>query len=127
MKQAVKIMIADDEPNILMPLEFLMKKEGYQVYVARDGNEAKDLIIKEEPDILILDIMMPGMSGFEVADFVRNESSIKDAKIVFISAKDTEPEVKSGYEMGGDLYISKPFSTRKLVKAIRNFVEAVEY
>ena len=94
----MRILIADDEPAILMSLDFLMRKEGHQVYVARDGEEAIQLIEKELPEVIILDIMMP--------------------KIVFISAKIADSDIERGYQAGADLYVPKPFSNRDLLKKV---------
>ncbi len=115
---AAKILIADDEPNILLSLEFLMKKQGYNVLIARDGGEAYDLIISEKPDVILLDVMMPRMNGHELCRFVKNTDSYKHARVVFLSAKSKEAHVRKGYEAGADLYLTKPFSTRGLVAKV---------
>jgi DNA-binding response OmpR family regulator len=113
-----KVMIADDEPSILMSLEFLFKKEGYQVFIARNGQEAINIFNVERPAILILDIMMPKVDGFEVCQYVRKNEENKDIKIVFLSAKNKESDKDKGLELGADLYLTKPFSTRELIKQI---------
>lgn len=113
-----KVMIADDEPSILMSLEFLFKKEGYQVFIARNGQEAINIFNVEKPGILILDIMMPKVDGFEVCQYVRKNKENKDIKIVFLSAKNKESDKDKGLELGADLYLTKPFSTRELIKQI---------
>lgn len=120
----LKVLIADDEPNILMSLEFLMKKEGYKVYIARDGGEAFELIQQEKPDLLLLDIMMPRMDGYELCQFVKQHPDYKHAKVIFLSAKSKDLDVQKGYDVGGDLYIPKPFSTRDLIAKI-NQLKAV--
>lgn len=113
-----KILIVDDEPNILMSLEFLMKKKGYEVYIARDGAEALDIISVERPNIIILDIMMPNVDGYEVCQSVKQDDALKDTKVIFLSAKSKEEDVKKGYDVGADLYVTKPFSTRELIKQV---------
>ncbi|MBO0947180.1 response regulator transcription factor [Fibrella forsythiae] len=116
------ILIADDEPNILLSLEFLMKKEGHRVFIARDGQEAKDLIQQEQPDVLLLDVMMPRMNGLELCRYVRTEPAYKAMKVIFLSAKSKEADVRAGYEAGADLYLAKPFSTRELVQKINGLI-----
>ena len=110
-----KVVIADDEPNILLSLEFLMKKEGFQVFIARDGLEAYELIQQEKPDLLLLDIMMPGLDGYELCRLVKSRDELKHAKVIFLSAKSKAIDKQKGYDAGADLYLPKPFSTRELV------------
>jgi DNA-binding response OmpR family regulator len=117
-KSELKVMIADDEPSILMSLEFLFKKEGYKVFIARDGEEAIAIFEHEKPTILILDIMMPKVDGFEVCQYVRKNMENDKVKIVFLSAKNKESDKDKGLELGANLYLTKPFSTRELVKQI---------
>lgn len=114
-----KILIVDDEPNILLSLDFLMKKNGYNVFIARDGEEALNIIIQEKPEIIILDIMMPKVDGYEVCQYVRQHDEFASAKVVFLSAKSKESDIQKGYEMGADLYMTKPFSTRALVEKVK--------
>ena len=97
-----------------------MKKEGYEVFIARDGDEAILLFKSEEPDIIILDLMMPKVDGFEVCDFVRKNPNLKQSKIIILSAKNTEEDIKKGYKHGANLYVAKPFSTRSLVKKVNS-------
>jgi DNA-binding response OmpR family regulator len=114
----IKVLIVDDEPNILLSLEFLMKKEGFIVFIARDGEEAFEIINKEHPKIVLLDIMMPKVDGYEVCKFIKQNPATKETKVVFLSAKSKEVDIEKGYNVGADLYIPKPFSTRDLVKKI---------
>lgn len=118
MKELTKVLIVDDEPSILMSLEFLMKKEGYQVFIARDGSEAMEIIEKEVPSIILLDIMMPNVDGYEVCYTVKNNLRLNHIKVVFLSAKNKELDIEKGYEVGADLYVTKPFSTRALVAKV---------
>lgn len=117
-----KVLIVDDEPNILMSLEFLMKKQGYKVFIARDGHEALDIIRQETPDLIILDIMMPEVDGYEVCRHIRESNEFPQTRIVFLSAKSKSSEIEKGYQIGADLYITKPFSTRNLVKSIQELL-----
>lgn len=114
-----KVLIVDDEPSILMSLEFLMHKEGYEVFVARDGSEALDIINRETPDIVILDVMMPNVDGYEVCQLVKSNASTKHIHVVFLSAKSKAEDIEKGLGLGADLYLTKPFSTRTLVKKIQ--------
>lgn len=119
MKDLIKVLVVDDEPSILMSLEFLMKKEGYQVFIARDGSEALDIIEQETPAIIILDIMMPNVDGYEVCSYVKNSSRLGHIKVIFLSAKNKEIDIEKGYSMGADLYVPKPFSTKNLVAKVK--------
>lgn len=114
-----KILIVDDEPNILLSLDFLMKKNGYSVFIARDGEEAINIINREKPDTIILDIMMPKVDGYEVCQYVKQHDEYSKAKVIFLSAKSKESDLQKGYEMGADLYLTKPFSTRTLVEKVK--------
>ena len=118
MKKDIKVLVVDDEPNILLSLEFLMKKEGFLVFIARDGEEAFEIIRRERPQIVLLDIMMPRVDGYQVCRFIREDNEFNHAKVVFLSAKSKEVDIEKGYEIGADLYIPKPFSTRDLVKKV---------
>lgn len=118
MKKDIKVLVVDDEPNILLSLEFLMKKEGFLVFIARDGEEAFEIIKREKPQIVLLDIMMPKVDGYQVCRFIRMDNEFNHAKVVFLSAKSKEADIEKGYEIGADLYIPKPFSTRDLVKKV---------
>lgn len=113
-----KVLIVDDEPNILMSLEFLLKKGGYEVFIARDGREALDIVEAELPDIILLDVMMPEVDGYEVCQKVKNDVETRKIKIIFLSAKTKQEDIDKGYEMGADLYITKPFSTRNLMAQV---------
>ncbi|MVM41113.1 response regulator [Spirosoma sp. HMF3257] len=111
----MKVLIVDDEPNILLSLEYLMKKEGYRVFIARDGAEAFDIIRQELPDLLLLDVMMPRVDGYEVCQFVKQSPEYQHCKVIFLSAKSKEADIQKGLDLGADLYLPKPFSTRELV------------
>lgn len=112
-----KVLIVDDEPNIIMSLEFLMKKNGFQVYIARNGAEAIEAVDDHRPDIVILDIMMPHVDGYEVCQYIKEKAASK-AKVIFLTAKGKESDVAKGYEVGADFYMTKPFSTKSLVNKV---------
>ncbi len=118
-----KILVVDDDPYILMSLEFLMKKNGYDVMVARNGTEALDLVEKQVPQVVLLDIMMPDVDGYEICKHIKASKKLKEAKVVFMSAKSKEADIKKGYELGASLYITKPFSTREMMKQIKELME----
>lgn len=117
-----KILVVDDDPYILMSLEFLMKKNGYDVMVARNGTEALDIVEKQLPDLVLLDIMMPDVDGYEICKHIKASKKLKDAKVVFMSAKSKEADIKKGYDLGASLYITKPFSTREMMKQIKELI-----
>jgi len=118
----MKILIADDEPNILLSLEFLMKKAGYEVFIARNGKEAMDILENNTPALVVLDIMMPDVDGYQICKHIRAADSLKHIKVVFISAKTKEAEIAKGLALGADDYITKPFSTRSLMNRINELL-----
>ena len=120
---AERILIADDEPNILLTLEYLMKREGYLVSVARDGAQAIEAIRRERPALVLLDVMMPIKSGFEVCQEVRADEALKDTLIVMLTAKGRDTDVAKGLGVGADAYVTKPFSTKELVHQVRQLLE----
>ena len=119
-----KILIADDEPNILISLEFLMKREGYEVLLARDGQEALDLLREARPRLVLLDVMMPRKTGFEVCQEVRNDDELRATLILMLTAKGRETDIVKGLALGANAYMTKPFSTRELVQKVREMLEA---
>jgi DNA-binding response OmpR family regulator len=121
---STKILIADDEPNILISLEYLMKREGYIVSVARTGPEALDTLRRERPTLVLLDVMMPGKTGFEVCQEVRADDDLKDTLILMLTAKGRDTDVAKGIALGADDYITKPFSTKELVQKVRDLLAA---
>lgn len=120
-----KILIADDEPNILISLEFLMKREGYEVVLARDGQEAIDAVVRERPDLVLLDVMMPIKTGFEVCFEVRAHNElICNTRILMLTAKGRDTDVAKGLALGANAYMTKPFSTKELVTKVKSMLEA---
>jgi len=118
------ILIADDEPNILISLEFLMKREGYEVKLARDGQEALDAIGQHRPDLVLLDVMMPHKSGFDVCQEVRANPTLSQTRILMLTAKGRDTDIAKGLALGANAYITKPFSTRELVEKVRSLLGA---
>jgi DNA-binding response OmpR family regulator len=121
---STKILIADDEPNILISLEFLMKREGYEVHVARDGEEALNALRRERPRLVLLDVMMPRKTGFEVCQALRADEAIRDTIVLMLTAKGRDTDVAKGMGVGADAYMTKPFSTKELVQKVRELLEA---
>ncbi|HEX8426028.1 response regulator [Hymenobacter sp.] len=116
------ILIVDDEPNIVMSLEFLMRKNGYAVSIARNGTEALEAVDRAPVDIVLLDIMMPDVDGYQVCRHIKARPDRATTKIVFLSAKTKDADIQKGYEAGADLYIPKPFSTRQLMVKVRELL-----
>jgi DNA-binding response OmpR family regulator len=119
---AKRILIADDEPNIVVSLEFLMQKMGHVVRVANTGEDALSAVGEFKPDLILLDIMMPRMSGFDLCQSVRENPAWKGIKIVMLSARGREIDVTKGMAVGADAYVTKPFSTRDLVAKVRELL-----
>lgn len=110
-----KVLIVDDEPNIVISLEFLLKMEGYEISIARDGEEALKRVRGDPPDLVVLDVMMPKMDGFEVCETIRQDPTLIDTRILMLTAKGRDAEAKKGLSLGADAYMPKPFSTHELV------------
>ena len=110
-----RVLIVDDEPNIVISLEFLLKREGFAVSVARDGEEALAAIRAQVPDLVILDVMMPRLDGFSVLSQVRADPAVAAVPVLMLTAKGREAEQKKGLALGANAYLPKPFSTHELI------------
>ena len=119
-----RVLVVDDEPSIVISVEFLMKREGFEVSVARDGEDALALIGSERPDLVVLDVMMPKLNGFEVCERVRADPAFADMRILMLTAKGREAEMSKGLALGADAYMAKPFSTRDLVARVKELLES---
>ena len=117
-----KILIVDDEPNIVVPLEFLMKQNNYEVQTAGTGEKAIDLILTWKPDLVLLDIMLPGMDGYEVCQKIRQLKEFNRLKIVFLSAMARSIDIAKGMGLSADDYITKPFATDYVVSKIKSLL-----
>jgi len=113
-----KVLIADDEQNIVISLEFLLKREGFEVLVAGDGEAALQMVAEHHPDLVLLDVMMPKRDGYEVCQRMRARPEWRGIKIIMLSAKGRDVEVSKGVSLGADLYVTKPFSNAELVAQI---------
>jgi DNA-binding response OmpR family regulator len=122
MKKQGKILIVDDEPNILLSLDFLMRRGGHVVFIARNGTEALDLLGKHQPDLVLLDIMMPDVDGYQICTHIKNTAEHQNCKVIFLSAKSKESDVKFGLDLGADAYMTKPFSTRNLMQKVEELL-----
>jgi DNA-binding response OmpR family regulator len=113
-----KILIADDEPNIVVSLEFLMKQKGYIVRVVTNGEDALRAVGEFGPDLILLDVMMPRLSGYDVCQKVRENPSWAGIRIIMLSAKGRDVEVNKGMAVGADAYVTKPFATKDLIAQV---------
>ncbi len=116
---AKKVLIVDDEANIVISIEFLMKQAGYEVEIAYNGQDALAKVETFRPDLILLDVMMPKINGFEVSRRIRDNPGWNDVKIVMLTAKGREVEVTKGLSLGADTYIIKPFSTKELLAEVK--------
>ena len=118
------ILLVDDEPNIVMSLDFLMRKAGYQVSIARNGTEALEAVNQTPFAVVILDIMMPDVDGYQVCRQLRQRPDRAGTRVIFLSAKSKDEDVAQGYAAGADLYLTKPFSTRQLMEKVKLLLPA---
>ena len=119
-----RILIVDDEPNIVISLEFLMKREGFEVAVAGDGETALRLMAEQRPDLVLLDVMLPRKSGYEVCAAIRGNPALQATKIILLTAKGRETEMAKGMALGADTYMTKPFSTKDLLTRVKQMLDA---
>jgi DNA-binding response OmpR family regulator len=117
-----RILIVDDEPNIVISLEFLMKREGFDVAVAGDGETALRLLAEQAPDLVLLDVMLPRKSGYEVCAAIRANAGLQGTKIILLTAKGRETEMAKGMALGADTYMTKPFSTKDLLTRVKQML-----
>ena len=117
------ILVADDEPNIVLSLEFLLKQAGFRVRTVADGEAALAAIAQEPPDLVLLDVMIPGRDGYAVCQAIRSNPAWRDVRIIMLTAKGGEIQREKGLSLGADEYVTKPFSTRELVERIRRMLE----
>lgn len=120
-----KVLVVDDEPNIVLSLEFLMQQAGFTVSTAPDGETALLKVAEQQPDLILLDISLPGISGFEVLAQLRSQEAYKRLPIVMLTAHGREVEKEKGLALGADDYITKPFSTRLLVEKVQALLNEV--
>ncbi len=114
------VLVVDDEPNIVLSLEFLLKQAGYEVRVARNGEEALKAVAERAPDLILLDVMTPILDGYHVCETIRANPNLRHVRILMLTAKSRDVEREKALALGADDYITKPFSTRELVERVRN-------
>ncbi len=117
-----KVLAVDDEPNILMSIEFILEMEGYEVHLARDGEEALEVAERVRPDLILLDVNMPRKDGYEVCRIIREREQLAATRVIMLTAKGQTLEKKKGLEMGADEYVTKPFSADELLAKIRALI-----
>jgi two-component system alkaline phosphatase synthesis response regulator PhoP len=113
-----KILIVDDEPNIVMSLEYTFKKNEFEVFIARDGIEALEIVKSNFPDVIILDVMMPLVDGYATLEHIRKDNNLSHTKVIFLSAKNKATDIEKGMALGADAYLTKPFSIKKVVEQV---------
>lgn len=119
---AKRVLIVDDEPNIVTSLEFLMEEAGMEVRAARNGQEALQMATSFAPDLVLLDVMMPVLNGYEICQRIKSDPAMRHVRILMLSAKGRDVEIAKGLELGADAYITKPFSTRELVAKVKELL-----
>lgn len=123
---AKSVLIADDEPNIILSLKFIMEQAGYHVRVARDGDDALAQVAQQPPDLILLDVMMPRLTGYDVCEAIRANPDYAGTRIVMVTAKGREAEREKGLALGADDYVTKPFSTRDVLQQVQTLLESPE-
>ena len=119
---AKEILIVDDEPGIVIPIQFLMEQQGYSVIDAENGEDALDIIHKYKPDLVLMDIMLPGIDGYHVCEIVRLDPEYRNIKMIFLTAKGREAEIAEGMVLGADTYITKPVSNTEVVEKVKELL-----
>ena len=119
-----KDLIVDDELSILVPLKFLLEKNNYRVDLAQSGKDALDMITQSKPDLVLLDIMLPDLDGYEIFQMIREHSEWDDIKVIYLSAKNRDVDIAKGLNLGVDAYVTKPFSNAELLDKIDHLVSS---
>jgi DNA-binding response OmpR family regulator len=117
-----RIVIADDEPNLVIPLEYMLQREGFEVTVARDGREALEAVARVRPHLVLLDVMMPYKSGFDVCQLLRADDAYRDTRILLLTARGRDDDAAKGLALGADAYVIKPFSPKDLLRKVRELL-----
>ena len=120
---SASILVADDEPNIVLSLEFLLKQAGFRVRTVSDGEAALAAIAQEPPDLVLLDVMIPGRDGYAVRQEIRSNPAWRSMRIIMLTAKGGDIQREKGLSLGADEYVTKPFSTRELVERVRRMLD----
>ncbi|MDP4725982.1 MAG: response regulator [Desulfobacterales bacterium] len=117
-----KVLIVDDEPSIIVPLQFLMDQNGYETSVAFSGEEAMETVAASHPNLILLDIMLPIIDGFEVCQRVRENPEWNDIRIILLTAMGSEANIAKGLALGADAYITKPFSNSEVIAKVKELI-----
>ncbi len=117
-----KILIVDDELSILVPLKFLLEKHNFDVSMAQSGKDALDIIARSAPDLILLDIMLPDLDGYEIFQMIRENSEWDDIKVIYFSAKNRDVDIAKGLNLGVDAYVTKPFSNTELLEKVKSLL-----
>jgi DNA-binding response OmpR family regulator len=120
-----KILIVDDELSILVPLKFLLEKNNFSVALAQSGKDALDQITQSKPDLILLDIMLPDLDGYEIFQMIRENPQWDDIKVIYLTAKNRDVDIAKGLNLGVDAYVTKPFSNADLMAKVRQLVGSV--
>jgi DNA-binding response OmpR family regulator len=118
-----EILIVEDEPGVMAAIRFLMEQQGYNVRVAEKGEDALDLLSTNKPHLVLLDIMLPGMNGWEVCEAIRSNPEYRNVKIVFLTARRNEAEIAKGLDLGANAYITKPFKNDQLIARVKALLQ----
>jgi DNA-binding response OmpR family regulator len=116
------VLVVDDEPNIVLSLDFLLKQAGYEVRVARSGEEAMKAAAERIPDLIVLDVMLPALDGYHVCETIRADPKLRSVRILMLTAKSRDVEREKALALGADDYMTKPFSTRELVERVKSIL-----
>jgi DNA-binding response OmpR family regulator len=116
------ILIVEDEPSIVLPLKFLMEQHGYSILVAESGEKAVQTIADTTPDLILLDIMLPVIDGFEVCQIVRSKKELDNTKIIFLTAMGRDIDIARGLALGANAYITKPFANSEIVEKVKSLL-----
>ena len=114
-----KVLIVDDELSILVPLKFLLEKNDYHVELSQSGKDALEKISKSKPDLILLDIMLPDLDGYEIFQLIRENPDWNDIKVIYLSAKNRDVDIAKGLNLGVDAYVTKPFSNADLLEKVK--------
>ena len=117
-----KILIVEDEPSIVLPLKFLMEQHGFSVLVAETGEAAVNILNDTIPDLILLDIMLPILDGFEVCQIIRNNTALDNTKVVFLTAMGRDVDIAKGLALGANDYVTKPFANSEIVEKVKGFL-----
>jgi DNA-binding response OmpR family regulator len=116
------ILIVDDELSILVPIKFLLEKNDYRVDLAQSGRDALDKIAQSKPDLILLDIMLPDLDGYEIFQMIRENPQWDDIKVIYLTAKNRDVDIAKGLNLGVDAYVTKPFSNAELLEQVRSLL-----